>query len=252
MEPFTEFVITLLRLRLALGVCLLGDLFGTSPTRITQIFTTWITILSSSVTTALEWPSRRKVQKNMPRQFKKKYSKTRVIIDCTEFFIQKPRMPSAQYKTYSTYKSHNTCKALIGITPSGLISFVSKLWGGNVSDRHITKESGLLELLEKDDLVMADRGFVIRDLCLQKDADLLIPPFTRKCSWGKGKHLSVKEILATRGIARLRIHVERAIERIKNFSILSGTISNGLKPLLNQMVRVAAALCNLYKPLVKK
>lgn len=136
--------------------------------------------MNTAVTPLLKWPSRKKVQKNMPRSFKAKYKSTRVIIDCTEFFIQKPRLPSAQYKTYSSYKSHNTCKALIGITPSGLINFVSKLWGGNASDRHITKESGLLGLLEKDDLVMADRGFVIRDLCLQKDADLVIPPFTRK------------------------------------------------------------------------
>jgi hypothetical protein len=126
------------------------------------------------------------VQRNMPHQFKAKYKNTRVIIDCTEFFIQKPRLPSAQYRTYSCYKSHNTCKLSVGITPSGFITFVCKMWGGNVSDRHITKECGLIELLlEKDDLVMADRGFLTRDLCLKKNADFLIPPFTRKCTWGK-------------------------------------------------------------------
>lgn len=59
---------------------------------------------------------------------------------------------------------------------------------------------------------MADRGFLIRDLLLKKRTTLIIPPFTKQCAWGKGKHLSASDILKTRSIAR--IHVERAIENL--------------------------------------
>ena len=45
-------------------------------------------------------------------------------------------------------------------------------------------------------------------------ASLVAPPFTRQWNTGKGKNkrLNVKEIQKTRLIARLRIHVERAIQ----------------------------------------
>lgn len=92
------------------------------------------------------------------------YPNTRCIIDATEIFIEMPANPSAQQLTFSNYKNHNTLKALIVITPSGVISFISDLYGGNISDKKLTQLSGLLDLLEPGDAVMADRGFIIDDI----------------------------------------------------------------------------------------
>ena len=86
------------------------------------------------------------------------------------------------------------------------------------SDREITEKCGFLDKLVHGDDVMADRGFTIRDLLALIDCTLNMPPFT------KGNHLSKKETTKTRRIARARIHVERAIRRLKNFKILCGVI----------------------------
>ena len=56
--------------------------------------------------------------------------------------------------TWSNYKHHNTVKFLIGVTPQGVISFISKAWGGRVSDKYLTENSGLLRKLFPGDIVL--------------------------------------------------------------------------------------------------
>jgi len=68
---------------------------------------------------------------------------------------------------------------LVGISPSGAFTFVSELWTGSTSDRKITQESGLVDLLEKGDHVMADREFNIRDLLTKKTVHLNILPLSK-------------------------------------------------------------------------
>ena len=45
---------------------------------------------------------------------------------------------------HSTCKYYNTAKYLIVVTPQGVISFISKGWGGCASDQYITDYSGFL------------------------------------------------------------------------------------------------------------
>ena len=53
----------------------------------------------------------------------------------------------AQLETWSDYKYHNTWKLLVGVTPNGQVTFLSDLWGGRVSDKQITRENGVLDLV---------------------------------------------------------------------------------------------------------
>ncbi|EDO43889.1 predicted protein [Nematostella vectensis] len=77
--------------------------------------------------------------------------------------FNRPSSLIARAMTWSNYKHHNTIKFLIGITPQGVISFISKAWGGRVSDKHLTEHCSILSKLLPGDIVLADRGFDIAD-----------------------------------------------------------------------------------------
>ena len=47
-----------------------------------------------------------------------------------------------QCSLYSSYKHHVTYKGLVGISPSGTITFVSKLYTGSISDKEIVGNRG--------------------------------------------------------------------------------------------------------------
>ena len=107
------------------------------------------------------YPSWHIVQKYMPRAFKKEYPNTRLLIDASEFFIERPPSLAAQSETFSAYKNRNTLKAVIGIAPSGAICFISPTFEGSISDLQLVEQSGILQKLEDGDKVMADKGFDI-------------------------------------------------------------------------------------------
>ena len=91
---------------------------------------------------------------------------------------------------------------------------------------------------------MADKGFEIEDLLLI-GVKLNIPPFLR----GK-KQFSDNELVATRRIASLRIHVERAMERIKNF-LYDRIIPDALTDIADRIFFVCCVLTNFSVHLCK-
>ena len=73
--------------------------------------------------------------------------------------MERPSALNTQSACYSSYKSRPTMKVLVGITPSGVLSYVSKLFPGSTSDQEIIiVKSNFLDILDPGDGVMAD-GF---------------------------------------------------------------------------------------------
>lgn len=106
--------------------------------------------------------------------------------------------------------------------------------------------SSILDLLQPGQRILADRGFTARDLIARKRAFLTIPSFLRGTS-----QLTGQQAMETRTIASVRIRVENAIKRMKDFRLLSDTQPNRInKQILDDMVIVACALCNLQPPLI--
>ncbi|CAN7987253.1 unnamed protein product [Ixodes pacificus] len=120
-------------------------------------------------------------------------------------------------QAYPGYKHHNTVKVIIAVSSSGAITFISRAWGGRVSDKELTLKSGLLNLAREGDIYLVDRGFWCQDMFAAKGANLLIPAFTK----GK-KHLLGAEVTLSCKLAVSCMHLCRACneaaESIQDFS----------------------------------
>ena len=108
----------------------------------------------------------------------------------------------AQSETWSDYKHHNT--SLVEVTPNGEVTFLSDLWGRRGLEKHITRESGVLDL-EPSDNVLVDRGFDILGI-VPAGVTVNMPPFL-----AGHDQLTTPETEKTMSIASVRIHVERAL-----------------------------------------
>eukprot|EP00731_Ephydatia_muelleri_P024344 Em0016g615a len=234
-----------------------GSLTSTSvsPTPSSSKSVTTSTIIQPPLSVAdvgeqleLDWmPSVQQVAGTLPCVFKEKFPNTFAIIDGSEIFIETPTDLQMQSSTWSQYKHHNTAKFLIACTPNGAVSYVSPLYVGSISDVELTRISGFLTKLEDKPgiSIMADRGFTVKDMLETLGIDLNIPPFLD----GR-QQLPYEEIEAGRKIASLRIHVERAIGRIKTYKILKSTIPLSMARLSNQIVCICAFLSNFHPALV--
>ena len=254
LTPFQMIVLTLMRLRLNLPIQDLAYRFDVSVSTISRVFRNVVNVMYVRlVPLSVIWPDRDVIFKTMPMSFRNKYKHCVSIIDCFEIFIERPSDLVARAQTWSNYKSHNTIKYLISITPQGVISFISKGWGGRVSDKELTQNSLFLSKLLPGDVVLADRGFNIHELLALQGAHLEIPAFTRGLA-----QLPAAEVEKTRQIANVRIHIERVIGLTRNkYTMLQDKIPITLLqkddqavPTIDKIVHVCCALVNLSSSVV--
>lgn len=237
-------LLSLIKLRHNLTFSFLGVLFSVHRTTASVIFKSTVTMLGEILSKAVFWPTKEAVVDNLTVHFKD-YPNVKAVLDCTEIPLQWPKDMESQLLTYSWYKGTYTAKVLLSETPGGHISYVSQAYKGRASDSHITKQSKILEkLLPSIDSVMVDKGFLIDKLCLEHHVEMVRPPFLRK-----QKQLSKKDAERNQSIAAARIHVERAIQRMKVFKILSGSFGIELFPYIDDIVNITARIVNLSKPI---
>ena len=141
---YNQFFLFMIRLRLGLLETDLGVRFNISTSSVSRIILTWANFLYTMLGQVPIWPTTAQIKNSMPECFKTIYPKTRVILDCTEIKVQRP-------------------SSKVGIAPHGAVTFISSLYQGSISDKEITRRSGILSLMQEGDEVMADKGFLIQE-----------------------------------------------------------------------------------------
>ena len=147
----------MIRLRAGLPLRDLAQQFGLSVSSVSKICTAWINLMYFELKKMCQMPD---WDQTVTAKKFSQFPHLRIVLDCTEVFGEKPSSLQANKEVYSNYKSHTTFKYLVGISPHPAVVYVSKAWGGRVSDKRTTQTSAdLLDELKPNDEVMADRGF---------------------------------------------------------------------------------------------
>ena len=131
-----EFLLVLVWLKHAFKQEVIANLFGLSShsqvSYLVNPWVAWVPFLASELDSLLKWPSKEEVGANLPDSFRNdpQTEDVRVFLDCYEVWIEKPCSFSLKTALYSDYKGHTTYKALVGVTPTGYISFISEAYPG--------------------------------------------------------------------------------------------------------------------------
>ncbi|KAF0024977.1 hypothetical protein F2P81_021858 [Scophthalmus maximus] len=233
LKPIDEMFMFLNYLALGSNRRDLAEQYGTHQSTVSRIISTWSHFLYTVLGAVRIWIPEEKIREHLPTEFKD-CADTTVILDCTELRCQCPSSPLLQSEGFSANTSHCALRGLLGIAPHGAVTFISPLYAGSISDKQITRESGILSLLTPGMAIMVDRGFHVADFVQCK---IYGPAFL------SGRfQMSAREVRETQAIARLRVHVERLISRVKEHKFFDAEIPLRLFGSINQLYAVACLL----------
>ncbi|XP_041662422.1 uncharacterized protein LOC121522289 [Cheilinus undulatus] len=250
LSKFQQLLLTLMRLRLDLRNQDLAYRFGVKVSMVTRTVHQMVNIMSSTlVPTAVFWPSRAELRKNLPAALCASHPDCAVIIDCITVPFEEPVSRGNQQQLQQvTGTSYNVLKYLIGVAPQGVVTFVSRGVLGNVSDKSLAEGCGFLCKLLPGDVVLANRDLDIAESVAARGAIFKITS-----SYGSSEGSALAE--SSSETLSVQRHVERVISMVKQrYAMLTGPVESPFTTAsertsnlstFDKIVQVACALNNL-------
>ena len=167
---------------------------------------------------------------------------TDLVIDATEFKFQSASNFELNFLMFSNYKSTQTGKALVGISPHGGRILFSDIFHGSISHSKITEECGAVHLVEQEHEIMSGRGFSIQELCASRGITL-----NRPKQKDNDQFMEV-DVVTNINIAATCIHVEQFIERVRDWRILKSVWPINRMGILSSTWQTLAHIVNLINP----
>lgn len=243
LQPIDKLFLFLVHLSLGLKQRDLSHRFNIHESTVTQVITTWANFLYTILRSVSIWMSEEAVKAHLPSEFQD-YPDTQVVIDCRELRCQTQSSLLLESEEFSAYSSHCTFKGLIGMAPHGAVTFVSSLFADPISDEEIFKQSGIVSLLKPEMAIMVHEDFLV-DNCAQCKVH------RPACLW-KREHVLSDEVREKQSVARLRVHIERIMDRVKQNRLFDTVIPLSITGSINELYTVACLLVNYQNgPLVK-
>ena len=133
LDLLDEFFMTMVRLRVGLLTEDLAQRFNVSAGTVSSVVTSWVNLMYSDLRMICHLPPKSTTDSNK-QVATDSFEDHRIILDCTELFVQNPSNLNTRKRLFSNYKHHNTFKFLIGISPNMGITYVSRMYSGRASD----------------------------------------------------------------------------------------------------------------------
>ncbi|XP_068185515.1 uncharacterized protein [Antennarius striatus] len=258
LTKFQQLLLTLMRLRLDLRNQDLAYRFGVKVGTVTRTVHQMVGIMSATlVPTAVFWPSRAELRKNLPAALRTSHPDCAVIIDCFTVPYEEPVSRGNQQVTAPSSQgaemTHNVLKYLIGVAPQGVVTFVSRGVLGNISDKSLAEGCGLLCKLLPGDVVLASRNLDIADSVAARGALFRIASGYQGEAYG-GPEGSPPAGSSSEALS-VQKHVHRVISMVKRrYAMLTGPVESPFTAAsertsnlstFDKIVQVACALNNL-------
>ncbi|XP_030283140.1 uncharacterized protein LOC115587457 isoform X1 [Sparus aurata] len=261
LSKFQQLLLTLMRLRLDLRNQDLAYRFGVKVGTVTRTVHQMVSIMSTNlVPTAVFWPSRAELRKNLPAALRTSHPDCAVIIDCFTVPFEEPVSRGNQQQQHRVAASSqgagtscNVLKYLIGVAPQGVVTFVSRGVLGNVSDKSLAEGCGLLCKLLPGDVVLASRDLDIADSVAARGALFKIAGRYQGAAY-EGSEGSPPADSSPETVSVQR-HVDRVLSMVKQrYAMLTGPVESPFTTAsertsnvstFDKIVQVACALNNL-------
>lgn len=261
LSKFQQLLLTLMRLRLDLRNQDLAYRFGVKVGTVTRTVHQMVSIMSANlVPTAVFWPSRAELRKNLPAALRTSHPDCAVIIDCFTVPFEEPVSRGNQQQQHRVAASSqgagtscNVLKYLIGVAPQGVVTFVSRGVLGNVSDKSLAEGCGLLCKLLPGDVVLASRDLDIADSVAARGALFKIAGRYQGAAY-EGSEGSPPADSSPETVSVQR-HVDRVLSMVKQrYAMLTGPVESPFTTAsertsnvstFDKIVQVACALNNL-------
>ncbi|KAM3607681.1 uncharacterized protein V6R79_011703 [Siganus canaliculatus] len=261
LSKFQQLLLTLMRLRLDLRNQDLAYRFGVKVGTVTRTVHQMVSIMSSTlVPTAVFWPSRAELRKNLPAALRTSHPDCAVIVDCFTVPFEEPVSRGNQQQQQRVVSSSqgmrtssNVLKYLIGVAPQGVVTFVSRGVQGHVSDKSLAEGCGLLCKLLPGDVVLASRDLDIADSVAARGALFKIAGSFQGEAYGGLESSHPAD--TTSETASVQRHVDRVISMVKQrYAMLTGPVESPFTTAsertsnlstFDKIVQVACALNNL-------
>jgi hypothetical protein len=228
----------LMKIKLRVTFLDLGCFFQISSSTASKIFFHMLETLTRATAGWITWPNQAETS---PLGFHA-YPECTAIVDCIEIICDRPGTTYAHHKPelYSFYKKSCLFKFLVGVTSDGIISFLSKAYCANSRDDFVMQDSGFLNLLKPQDVIIADKSFSKMESQVTERKATLVCPSSRK-----GLQKDTKDSYV---IEWSRVRIERTLRKIRGFGILKDN-NFDLVPHVDKIMHICCILANEQMPI---
>jgi len=151
-----------------------------------------------------------------------------VMIDCTQLILKKKTNLNLCNCAISNFENHETMKFLVSVSPNLYVNRVSTAW------------SELSNGLDR-----ASQELAFSDELKQMGVEVILPSFNGR-DWSL---MEVTESTRSEQVVKSQISIERVVQRIRSFRILSSVITLNQTDLFERIFVICAYLTNFQLPI---